>query len=570
MDNKPHKYNVLEHLLFLPTWLNKWRLKRQIKDKTILITGASYGIGEQLAYLLAKQGTRLLLVARSEEKLIEVKNKVRQLGGNAEIYVFDLSQANEVKRFVLELELELEILIDCIDIIINNAGRSIMRSIYKSLDRLHDFERTMAINYFGPVQLLLALIPTLEKSKGHIINVSAVNVLLAPAPYWAAYQASKSAFDQWFRSVAPEIKAKGITSSSIYLPLVKTRMIAPTKAYEKAPAMSPEHVAKIIAKTIYTKRRKSAPWWLIFGQLGSVIFRIPWEWMSTYFVKKKQLLAIPPPVKETTPDISDFFSKSHIVELIETGFSVNIQLAFMLKENANIPIDFSPYERLFDWLLQEKKQAIRPLIAVEYKASYDDLLPELENKLKFLFSMWELNIYESIPIDGIEEPPKLAIPHLIGLLKNLTHLSIKDQELEIISSFITELKELKYLNLGYNRIRHIPKEINQLSNLEELSLKKNKLKSIPSYLCNLTALKILNLSDNQINYFPKEIAQLRQLEHLDLSHNSIKNIPLCILDLPALKTLKISSNAFSRKGINLIKAKRPNFKIIFESRGSIE
>lgn len=284
MNNKAHKYTFLEHFLFLPTCLNKRKLQKQIQGKTILITGASYGIGEQLAYLLAKQNVHLLLVARTEEKLILVKNKVEKLGGNAVVYPTDLTATTQIEQLILELKQ----LPKGIDIIISNAGRSIMRPIYKSLDRFHDFERTMAINYFAPVQLLLALIPSLEKTKGHIINISAVNVLLAPAPYWAAYQASKTAFDQWFRAVAPEIRTQSIKSSSIYLPLVKTRMIAPTKAYEKAPAMSAQHVAKIIAKTIYTQRKKFAPWWLIFGQLGSVLFRMPWEWMSTYFIKTKQ------------------------------------------------------------------------------------------------------------------------------------------------------------------------------------------------------------------------------------------------------------------------------------------
>ncbi|MCP4439726.1 MAG: SDR family NAD(P)-dependent oxidoreductase [Aureispira sp.] len=281
MQNKPHKYNLLEHFLFLPTWLNKRKLQQYTKGKTILITGASYGIGEQLAYLLAQQGTHLLLVARTQEKLIEVKSKVEQLKGYASVYPIDLTENDQIEELLKELP-------ENIDIVVSNAGKSIMRSIYKSLDRFHDFQRTMALNYFGPVQLLLGLIPKLEQSKGHIINTSAVNVLLAPAPYWAAYQASKTSFDQWFRCVAPEIRAKGIKSSSIYLPLVKTRMIAPTKAYDNVPAMSPEHVAKIIAKTICTGRRKFAPWWLIFGQLGSVIFRTPWEWMSTYFIKRKQ------------------------------------------------------------------------------------------------------------------------------------------------------------------------------------------------------------------------------------------------------------------------------------------
>jgi NAD(P)-dependent dehydrogenase (short-subunit alcohol dehydrogenase family) len=119
-----------------------------------------------------------------------------------------------------------------------------------------------------------------------MINISAINVLLLPAPHWAAYQASKTAFDQWFRSVAVEMEAYGVQSTSLYLPLVRTRMIAPTKAYQKVPAMSPEHVAKLIAKLLYCPKRKWMPWWSFFGRLGSFAFRGLWEFFVPRFLKK--------------------------------------------------------------------------------------------------------------------------------------------------------------------------------------------------------------------------------------------------------------------------------------------
>ena len=108
---------------------------------------------------------------------------------------------------------------------------------------------------------------------------------MIPAPKWAAYQASKSAFDQWMRAVAPELEEKGIRTSNIYLPLVRTRMIAPTKAYDKMPAMQPDHVSKIIAKMIYTRKRRFQPWWAFFGILASVLFRGIWERMSNSFCR---------------------------------------------------------------------------------------------------------------------------------------------------------------------------------------------------------------------------------------------------------------------------------------------
>lgn len=276
-------YGLLEHFLFLPTWISTQKLHTAIRQKTILITGASYGIGECIAQLLAKEEIHLILVARTEEKLLAVKTHLEQLGAQVSSYAIDLTQEDQVDQLISELKR----LPNGIDIVISNAGHSIMRSIKKSLDRFHDFQRTMAINYLGPVRLLLGIIPLLEQKKGHIINISAVNVLLVPAPNWSAYQASKTAFDQWFRSAAPELKNYQINTSTVYLPLVRTRMIAPTKAYDKVPAMSPQHVAKIVGKLLYTRQRKYAPWWLIFGQLGSIIFRTPWEWTMVYFVKRR-------------------------------------------------------------------------------------------------------------------------------------------------------------------------------------------------------------------------------------------------------------------------------------------
>jgi short-subunit dehydrogenase len=277
-----HQYGFLEHILFPPTWFNANRLQNFVQKKTILITGASFGIGEALAYQLADTKAHLILVARTEEKLLALQAELQKKGTKVAIFAADLTDEKQVAA-LLEY---LKSLPNGLDIVVSNAGRSLMRPIQESLERFHDFERTMAINYFGPVRLLLGLIPLLQQKKGQIINISAINVLLAPAPYWAAYQSSKTAFDQWFRCVASELKVSEITCSSIYLPLVKTRMIVPTKAYDKMPAMSPEHVAKIICKIIYTRKRKFAPWWVFWGQLASVLFRRPWEFFTPYFLKR--------------------------------------------------------------------------------------------------------------------------------------------------------------------------------------------------------------------------------------------------------------------------------------------
>jgi short-subunit dehydrogenase len=259
------------------------KLEAALKGKTVLITGASSGIGEQLAYLLADINTHLILTARREDKLLMMKSEIESKAAKVSIFRADLRNKEEMEgllTFIHQLP-------GGLDFVVSNAGKSIRRPVNDSLDRYHDFTRTMAINYFAPVKLLLSVIPLLEKSQGQIINISTVNALLIPFPYWAAYQASKSAFDSWFRSAAPELNAVGISTTTIYFPLVKTPMILPTAAYQNMPAMSPEHAAKIIGRSMYTKKKRHMPWWLIFGQLASVLFRGTWELSMTGILKKR-------------------------------------------------------------------------------------------------------------------------------------------------------------------------------------------------------------------------------------------------------------------------------------------
>jgi len=281
-------YNFLEYLLFPTTRLNEKNLKERLRQKTILITGASYGIGEALAYQLAETNASLILVGRTTSKLNQVRELVLEKGGIAEVYTADLRNPDELAGLLTFIRERKE----GIDIFVNNAGKSIKRSVEDSLDRFHDFKRTMDINYNAPVQITLSLIPMLKRNHGHIINISAINVLLAPAPKWAAYQASKIAFDNWFRCVAPELNARKIATTTIYLPLVRTRMIEPNEAYKNMPAMKPGHVAKIICKFILTRKRTYKPWWVIFGELASVIFRPLLEISFTNHIRKERRVSI--------------------------------------------------------------------------------------------------------------------------------------------------------------------------------------------------------------------------------------------------------------------------------------
>lgn len=279
-----HNYTLLERALFLSPSLNFEKMKKEMDGKTVLITGASSGIGKEFAYLLADTTAHLILVARSEANMNIMKVDIENASARVTVFQADLRNEEERK----ELLAFLHQLTNGLDVVVSNAGISINRPIAQSLDRYHDFTRTMALNYFAPVQLLLSLIPMLARNNGQIINVSSINVLLFPIPYWAAYQASKTAFDTWLRSAEPELKVKNIYTTSIYLPLVRTPMIKPTIAYQSSPAMSPVHVAEMIGHALYTKRKIYKPWWLVLGQWASVVFRSPLSFVVLKLVKKKE------------------------------------------------------------------------------------------------------------------------------------------------------------------------------------------------------------------------------------------------------------------------------------------
>ncbi len=280
-------FAILERLLFPPVRLNRHKLERRLAGKTVLITGASSGIGERLACLLAEFDVRLILTARREDRLAAAKAEIESSAGSkakVDLFPADLREPEQVDALLAYLRG----LPEGLDFVVSNAGHSIRRPLRESLDRYHDFTRTMAINYFAPVRLLLGTVPLLAKNGGRIANVSTVSALLLPVPKWAAYQASKSAFDVWLRSAAPELNAMGIAVASIYFPLVRTPMIAPTAAYGSMPAMAPEQAAKIIARAFYSRRRTYKPWWLLFGELVSVLFRGGWERAAARSIRRKE------------------------------------------------------------------------------------------------------------------------------------------------------------------------------------------------------------------------------------------------------------------------------------------
>ncbi|MBI3930103.1 MAG: SDR family NAD(P)-dependent oxidoreductase [Armatimonadetes bacterium] len=234
-------------------------LRRVVKGKAVLVTGASFGIGEALAVRLGAAGARVLLAARSQAELEAVGQRITSAGGEAFAYPADLARAEQVEALAARIGEEH----GAVDVVVHNAGKSIRRSLYRSLDRPHDFERCMAVNYLGPVRLQLALLPAmLARGAGHIVSVSSVGVRLPPGAHWAAYSASKSAFDIWLGSAAPELRQGGIACTRVYLGLVHTRMSAPTAAYASMPGQTADQAASVLCRALIARPRTISPWWL--------------------------------------------------------------------------------------------------------------------------------------------------------------------------------------------------------------------------------------------------------------------------------------------------------------------
>ncbi len=228
---------------------SKKKIADAVKDKNIVITGASSGIGERTAFLLSECGAHVILLARTEDKLKTVKENIETLGGKASYYPCDLTDMDNIE------EVSKQILADFkhIDVLVNNAGRSIRRSVHESVSRFHDFERTMEVNYFGAVKIILGFLPTMiGRQTGQIVNISSIGVL-ANSPRFAAYVASKSALDAFSRCLAAEVKGDNIKITNIFMPLVRTPMIAPTKLYRYMPALMPDEAALMVAKAIVDK-----------------------------------------------------------------------------------------------------------------------------------------------------------------------------------------------------------------------------------------------------------------------------------------------------------------------------
>ena len=247
-----------------PALLIDRSLHGQVEGKVVLVTGGSSGIGLAAAHKLAEAGAITIICGRSEDKLLAAKKDINARGFDVISYVVNLADMEDCDRFKKQLLADQ----GGVDILINNAGRSIRRGIESSYDRFHDFERLMQLNYFGALRLTIGLLPKMiEKKQGQIINISSIGVL-TNAPRFSGYVASKAALDAWSRCAASEFSDVGIKFTTINMPLVRTPMIAPTKIYKNVPTLAPEDAADLIVQAIVYKPVRIST---RLGVLGEVV-----------------------------------------------------------------------------------------------------------------------------------------------------------------------------------------------------------------------------------------------------------------------------------------------------------
>ncbi|MFT4047597.1 MAG: SDR family oxidoreductase [Solimonas sp.] len=251
---------------------------RKLGGKVAVVTGASRGIGMVVSKKLAAAGAKVILVSRKREKLEELQQILELAGGEAHVYPCDLNDLNAIDECSQAILREF----GHVDILINNAGRSIRRAVFESFDRFHDFERTMQLNYFGAVRMILNFLPSMaEQKSGHIINISSIGVL-ANAARFSAYVASKAALDAFSRCLSAEVKHKNIEVTAIYMPLVRTPMIAPTKLYDYVPAWSPNKAGDTVMRAILNRPKSIAT---PLGTAAAISYAL-WPKLNDYILNK--------------------------------------------------------------------------------------------------------------------------------------------------------------------------------------------------------------------------------------------------------------------------------------------
>jgi short-subunit dehydrogenase len=234
-----------------------------LRGRTVVITGASSGIGEVTAHKVAQAGAVPVLVARNEDALQATKAAIEDRGGTAYAFACDLTDLAAVDDLTHRLTTE----VGTVDFLVNNAGRSIRRSVELSEGRFDDVEGTMQVNYFGTVRLVMGLLPAMRAQQhGHVVNVSTTAVVTSP-PGFSAYVASKAALDAWSNVVASEVAEDGITFSTVHLPLVRTPMAGDTEMHDRFPAITPAQAAELIVRALVDRPQQIDT---AVGTLGAV------------------------------------------------------------------------------------------------------------------------------------------------------------------------------------------------------------------------------------------------------------------------------------------------------------
>ena len=252
--------NLCARWLYPVPHLREKRLEECFKGRWVVITGASRGIGFAMARRLMQAGANLYLIARSETELQTLCCEARAMGCQAECRAVDLRDKTALDLLCNDLRKRLP----TVDYLFCNAGKSICRKIVDATDRLHDFDRTMALNYRAMVALALALLPAMQQVGGQLVYTSSVSCLYPPAPGWSAYHASKSAANVWCRTAESEWKALGVGVHVAYLPLVHTPMSEVNPDYRSLPAYSAHDAAGVLLRLAMSRRFSYKPWWAWF------------------------------------------------------------------------------------------------------------------------------------------------------------------------------------------------------------------------------------------------------------------------------------------------------------------
>ncbi len=279
-------------------------LRDAIAGRTVLVTGASAGIGRALSKQLAAAGATLLLVARDGDALESLVAEILAAGGEAHAFACDLSNPNDASETVCRVLAAHE----GVDVLVNNAGQSIRRTVAESFDRPGDFERLAHLNYFGALRLILGFAPGMvARNGGHIVNVSTIGVQTG-APRFSGYVSSKAALDAFSRSAALELAPTGVLFTSAYLGLVRTRMSRATEVYDRFPAASVERAAdRIAGMIVYRPMRFSTAIGFAMGCIHAVsprfeswLFRV-WHDRFHHWMAGRQRRSVQPDIESTNP-----------------------------------------------------------------------------------------------------------------------------------------------------------------------------------------------------------------------------------------------------------------------------